>query len=274
MKLFHYTTIETLAYIVNNRSLKFNRLDQLDDLTESEPFAVYNPLQYIFSCSFTLDSKESIPLWRMYANMETGIRLEFDSDNIFEPTLVPVILPQHSHKCCEFPPFLYTSIKAEEIINEDYSLIFWNYPSDDSLCSCIKLKKIIYLDNFKDEYLSKLKIEDNRDADGSISRKINYMPTDFGYYKSSYWEFQNEIRTLIYATPFPKNNEEISNIVSGKRALRTTQILVPLSDYALNNLKIRLSPKSSEAAKLIVNSLVNNLQNVSIEDSVLRGKIR
>lgn len=74
MRLFHYTTIDTLAYMMSNRSIRFGRLDTLDDKTESEQFAAFNPLKYIFSCSFTDDPKESIPLWKMYANMETGIR--------------------------------------------------------------------------------------------------------------------------------------------------------------------------------------------------------
>lgn len=60
MRLFHYTTIDTLAYMMSNRSIRFGRLDTLDDKTESEQFAAFNPLKYIFSCSFTDDPKESI----------------------------------------------------------------------------------------------------------------------------------------------------------------------------------------------------------------------
>lgn len=149
MRLFHYTTIDTLAHIMNNRSLKFNRLDQLDDITESEPFAAYNPLQYIFSCSFTYDPVENIPLWRMYANMETGIRLEFDANKLFELKPVHLKMPSHSRECCEFPLFLYTAIKSENILNDDYTLMHWSITEEDSLCSCIKLKKIEYIDDFK-----------------------------------------------------------------------------------------------------------------------------
>lgn len=43
MKLFHYTTIDTLALILDSKSIKFSRLDQLDDKQESEPFAEFNP---------------------------------------------------------------------------------------------------------------------------------------------------------------------------------------------------------------------------------------
>ncbi len=43
MKIYHYTTIETLALILESKCIKFSRLDMLDDKTESEPFSVFNP---------------------------------------------------------------------------------------------------------------------------------------------------------------------------------------------------------------------------------------
>ena len=273
MRLFHYTTIDTLAHIMNNRSLKFNRLDQLDDVTESEPFAVYNPLQYIFSCSFTYDPIENIPLWRMYANMETGIRLEFDSDTMFAPDLVNIFPPQHSHECYEYPPVLYTSIRANDVVNEDYSLVFWNPTENDCLCSCIKLKLITYINDFQEKYKSLLSISDIHEK-GVVSRHIKYRPTDFGFYKSKYWEFQKEIRALIYASPFPKDNHEISVIVSGRRILKTKYILVPLSIEALNSIKIVLAPKVSEASRIIVRALTSSFEGICVEDSELSNKIR
>ena len=34
-KIYHYTTIETLALILKHRTIRFNRLDQVDDMEES-----------------------------------------------------------------------------------------------------------------------------------------------------------------------------------------------------------------------------------------------
>ena len=130
MKLFHYTTIDTLAHILNNRSIKFNRLDQLDDKTESEAFADFNPLRYIFSSSFTDDPNENIALWRMYADMERGVRLEFESSTMFSPKNTP--LSQHSIKGT-LPTSIYTAINSSDIINEDFILVFWEPLEDHSL---------------------------------------------------------------------------------------------------------------------------------------------
>lgn len=35
MKIYHYTSIQTLALILKSRSIRFNRLDFVDDLEES-----------------------------------------------------------------------------------------------------------------------------------------------------------------------------------------------------------------------------------------------
>lgn len=35
MKIYHYTSIETLALIIKNKTIRFNRLDFVDDCEES-----------------------------------------------------------------------------------------------------------------------------------------------------------------------------------------------------------------------------------------------
>lgn len=271
MKLYHYTTIDTLAYILDSKSIKFSRLDQLDDKMESEPFADFNPLSYIFSCSFTNDATESIPMWKMYANMETGIRLEFESDTMFSPNEQRLSIPYHEHECCEIPQSLYTAIRPSDILNSDYILCSWSRKEVDSICQCIKLKKVEYIDDFQERYKELLKISNSNDG---VSRQISYSPKNFGFYKSSYWAFQKEVRFLIYATPFLKNKKEISDMVSNKKSLKTKNIFVPLSEACLMNLKIILAPKITEASRLIVKALLSHYAGVSIEDSCLSGTIR
>lgn len=273
MKIYHYTTIETLALIIESKCIKFSRLDMLDDKTESEPFSVFNPLQYIFSSSYTYDESENIPLWKMYANMETGIRIEFNTDTMFSPGYKKLIEPSHNQEVCKFPSYVYTAIRSEDILNSDYSINYWKRTESDSLCNCIKIKKVIYLDGFLELYKSKLKIEDTNKID-YIQRNISYHPEDFGFYKSKYWEFQKEIRLLIYTSPFPKDEQEISNIVSGKRVLKTTSIFVPLSEECLQNIKITLAPKVSSAYRIIVKALLSQYPNAQVVDSCLYGTIR
>lgn len=273
MRLFHYTTIDTLALILDSKSIKFSRLDLLDDKTESEQFAEFNPLQYIFSASFTDDPVESIPMWKMYANMETGIRIEFDSETLISPTHKKIIIPKNEHECAIFPPSIYTAVNANDVLNSDYALAYWNLDDEDSIDQCIKLKRISYINNYQDKYKGLIKISDTIE-NGNITRNIQYNPTNFGFYKSEYWAFQKEVRLLIYAVPFAKNIDEINKIVANKRPLNSTFLLVPLADKCLQHLKITLSPKASCASRLIVKALVDKYPFVNVSNSCLHNTIR
>lgn len=265
MKLFHYTTIDSLAHILNSRSIKFNRLDQLDDLTESEEFGAFNPLRYTFSSSFTWDDRENIALWKMYANMETGVRLEFDSDNMFTPKQTD--LPPHTLTGNMVPKSILTSLKSTDIVNKDFLLIFWGPMEIQNLGCGMYLKKVEYTDNIKDIYKSLLKVN-------PLTKLVEYKAWDFGFYKSKYWEFQKEVRLLIYTIPNCINKGEFDQLLSNNRQLETTSIFVQLSNIALENLKVVLSPKVTEASRIIIKSLTSHLSNVSIKDSLLTKTIR
>lgn len=265
MKLYHYTTIDSLAHILKSRSIKFNRLDQLDDLSESEEFGSFNPLKYTFSSSFTWDDRENIALWKMYANMERGVRLEFDSTCIFNPKLTD--LPPHSITGDMIPKSIITSLKSTDIVNRDFLLIYWGPADTHNLGRGIYLKNVEYNDNIKEIYKSLTKINP---SDGSLYCNV----WEFGFYKTKYWEFQKEVRLLIYTIPNCHSESDFNQLVSNNRVLETTSIFVPLSDFALENLHIVLSPKATDASRIIVESLTSNLSNISIKDSALKRIIR
>lgn len=82
MKVYHYTSIETLALILKNKSIRFNRLDCVDDLEES----IYgsgeqnvNLAKYTFVSCWTRDNVENLALWKMYTNNK-GVRIGLDEN--------------------------------------------------------------------------------------------------------------------------------------------------------------------------------------------------
>ena len=73
MKLYHYTSIETLALILKNGTIKFNRLDTVDDLEEAGYTSDGMQLgKYMFVSCWTKSSEENIALWSMYADKGRG----------------------------------------------------------------------------------------------------------------------------------------------------------------------------------------------------------
>lgn len=86
MKIYHYTSIETLALILQNKTIRFTRLDHVDDPEEySFTKNGYDPSKYVYVSCWTKSNIENIPQWIMYGNNKQGIRIGLDS-NIFQLT--------------------------------------------------------------------------------------------------------------------------------------------------------------------------------------------
>lgn len=268
MNVCYYTTIDTLALIVESRKIRFSRLDHLDDLKEAEQFAAFNPLQFIFAFCLPKDENENIPLWKMYSDLKHGVRITFNKDTIFRPTVKSPIIPPHFHEIVSYPQSIVTSLQKKDIINNDFLCSFYN--SEDNI---IQFRPIQYDDSFQDKYRDWLSIKDIQEK-GSTTRTISYKPEWFGFYKTKYWAFQDEVRFLIYTIPFALNNNGISQIVSNTRYLTTEYIDVPLSDECLNNMIITLSPHATLASRVIVEQLTSKLETVQILDSELKNHLR
>ena len=56
--IYHYTTIDTLSLILKNKTLRFNRLDKVDDLREYEALNKHNLAQYVFVSCWTYKEEE------------------------------------------------------------------------------------------------------------------------------------------------------------------------------------------------------------------------
>ncbi|MBC7088194.1 MAG: DUF2971 domain-containing protein [Tissierellales bacterium] len=77
--LYHYTTVESLLFILVNRVLKFNKVNNFNDISES----VRNEHVKFFASCLTYSAEESIPMWLIYANKENGIRIGFPNVEVF-----------------------------------------------------------------------------------------------------------------------------------------------------------------------------------------------
>jgi hypothetical protein len=90
MKIYHYTNIEALALILKNQTIRFNRLDQVDDIEEgnAESWGV-TFCQYVFVSCWTDKKEENIPLWKMYSGNTGGIRLALEPE-VFTEYLIPI----------------------------------------------------------------------------------------------------------------------------------------------------------------------------------------
>ena len=81
--LYHYTSVDVLALILKNHTIRLHPLSSMDDPQEARNADLKRLGDYIFVSSWTEDSEESIPMWRLYTNPESGVRIKMKA-NPFE----------------------------------------------------------------------------------------------------------------------------------------------------------------------------------------------
>ena len=259
-KIYQYTSIDTLALILQSKQILFNRLDKVDDLEEGG--IIPNGVKigkYVFVSCWTENSEENIPLWKMYTN-GVGVRIGLKKD-MFKDFFL-------SGKT--YDGYLNGSIKSKIPLDEFSNPNYFVLPLFDENYGFF-YRKIQYVDSVVDK--TNKSIEENH---GSMS--ISFK--DVGTYKNRRWAFQEESRFVIAIIPkspcLKFTDAEYGNWLA---AALKNNIELPLDKYFLylkdevfDYLEICLSPNISYAKKLIVEALRDKYApNAIIKDSNLNG---
>ena len=244
---FHYTSIETLALILESRQIKFSRLDRVNDLTEAETkdFGNMGHLYYV-SC-WTNQKNESIPFWNMYTNRMKGIRLELP---------FPILMEYQDNNIIE---------------NSTYT----NKNGESFLLSYDGFNRVLYSKS-DDNYLQNLYV--NQD---DLSKLYEFNP-NIGLIKKGVWKFESEwrykIKVFNLKREFDKESGHhvsrpyTSSLSSGKLP---NELYFKINSSAFNKMKIRLGPRTTLAEKLIVEALISKFNtNAIIEISELDKVVR
>lgn len=182
--LFHYTSIESLALILKHKTIRLNPLDKMDDLQEQKTADVENLGKFVFVSSWTEDAKESIPMWKMYTNPTSGVRIKLRKNPFtWHETRVKdivaktgMILTPDSDPEGKLPTFLDLSEMMDR-----------GYMSVQAFNGKI-LEKIQYTND-----ISKLEPKVAQIDDGKVQLSIERL----GRYKNTHWEFQQEWRYIM-----------------------------------------------------------------------------
>jgi type I restriction enzyme R subunit len=117
-KIHHYTSIEVLTKILSSKKLRFNRLDRMDDLRESNIQHGINFGKYFFASCWTYCQEESIPQWHMYAGGMTGVRIALP----IMPFERKLLLPKPGWNV-QFEGTMYSPLSFNEQYGLDYMVL-------------------------------------------------------------------------------------------------------------------------------------------------------
>jgi hypothetical protein len=244
-KLFHYTSINNLAQILKSKSIRFGRLDNVNDPTEGSSCDFHSFSPYIFISCWTENSEENLALWNMYTPKMRGVRIELE---------LPIFL---SNKIEDLENFLFSEA---EYLNDDKGYFILSAENEPY--------NIVYTD---DENLLKPAI---RSEEGL---KIG----DLAKYKRLIWEFEQECRFRLDIIPIDKNfhndyfPSRYQNLIDKQIYLPFDGYLIKIIDDSFKKMRISCSPKLQSGDIEIIEALVNTFNSsATIIKSGLTGLIK
>ena len=237
--LYHYTSIESLALILKNRSIRFYALDNVDDVNEGVTSDLSSIGQWFLVSCWTDNPTESIPLWNMYSSRMKGVRIQLP------------VFPYDDEYYQENGEY---SVFDDVVTDEGRRLEFLvAYPKE-------KLYQIEYISQSKDTRLLPKK---------TIGTQVvmDFKVEDIGRYKYPEWNFQKEWRYKIFIIPkdlvsFHKRVftsqeaafDELKKIFSQKKGLISYHDM-KISESALDALEILTAPLCDDAEYEIIDAL-------------------
>lgn len=236
MKIYHYTTLENLALILKNKTLRFNRLDCVDDLDEGKTKDYGSLGRYVFASCWTDKREENIGLWALYSKNMAGVRIGLEVSNIVFERLY------------DGSQMLKNVQNLNE--NEQSFLLYDNYVKVDY--SKTELPMFVETDDFNHAVLN-----------------MKYVSS----YKDIAWEFQNELRFIIIAAKSKKKTPgEIFENIRKKNPIQADSLYLRLPVEVFYNMEIMYAPKISEGSKILCEALLKTYLpkiNVLVEASNL-----
>lgn len=271
MEIHHYTSIENLALILRNKTIRFTRLDKVDDREEAELSSSGIPLSYYtFVSCWTHEAEESIPLWKMYAGKEMkGVRITLDSDLFYK---YPVNSGSYYGIDIISREGEMSILPIDKCITRDYVIV----PSFND--SEMFFKRIEYVDDPRASMQDTANIKEG----GNNTRELILDLKKIGLYKRKCWSFQQECRFVLNIIPNKSGNIDPCTLANSCIQNLYDKIEPVISFYDLHidpksflNMVITLSPTCTEAERIIIEALVNRFApNASIASSKLTGFVQ
>ena len=230
-KIYHYTSIDTLALILLNKTIRFKRLDQVDDEEESIFGSGDSDVKigkYIFVSCWTKDPEENPTLWEYIENKagkRNAVRIALDEDM--------------------FP--------AYPTIGGMYNSYFPHDFEKNGDCYFHKPANLIHLHDIQYVNDNKLRIcELMKEGHDLVELKIN----ELGIYKNrDKWEKQKESRFRLIAFPTIENFESTNLEIGESNVNFAFNLMGSIVPLLKKNMPISITDKDIPIKKEVLDSI-------------------
>lgn len=255
--IHHYTSVAALAAILRHKTIRFGRLDTLDDTQEAQRLGGFDFGGMLFASCWVEKEDEDIAQWAMYGDAMKGVRISFPRQPFAQ---VPRLSDPDSMLHIKGQGYTLTP----DLIDDDEDF----------------LSRVIYVDDVAAEYADRVEIT------GPDGFRIRGRPTALATLKNRRWSFQQEVRFVLHAMPGPsswttdaewamKFHEMTKSGAWGAFGPNLRFIDRDLSADALDQGEVVLGPLADDSSRFIVESLIATLApKLRLRRSGLTGLIR
>jgi hypothetical protein len=231
--LFHYTSIANLCLILKNKSIRFQRLDKVNDPEEAKTETFPDARHFIYVSCWTneMNNEESIPLWNMYSADMKGVRIRLPI-NMFKGRHQP-------DKSTTKYPIIYTDTSVDIKRNKSH------YPG-------------LIVGPVEVEYKEKPLLTNSCFEAKQSTITIDLIP--IGHAKHKHWFFEKEWRYKIIGMPF-EGTWNLSDFEPFFEIPHNEFIDVQLDESVIDEMIIQMGPKASLPECTIVKLLVKEYAN-------------
>lgn len=235
--LFHYTSVDVLELILQNRTIRFNSLVNMDDIEEARTADFGSSGKYVYISSWADDdTTENVAMWGMYSNHYEGIRIKMKKN--------PFVLYQTG----PLPYFENDSVESyipRETLERNNLYLYPTLP---------RIRRVEYT-NQEDQIVGSMIISGVNNPDGTFNIVANL--NDLGRYKRDAWAPQKEVRYLFCVIPHNSEGSPVMNVEFNKEGLPFDHWDVSLTDEGFNSIEVTIGPKVNPVAQNRVITLMN-----------------
>jgi hypothetical protein len=254
-RLYHYTSINTLIFILKNATLRFNRLDRVNDFQEASSADLLSSNTTQFVSCWTDDPSEQLPLWELYTKMR-GVRIGLPT-NMFLGRPCITFFDRGG-----FQTHLNKSYHIErEVLGKNTNLLFGANP--------------VYYTDDNDLLFPNIVFDIGDPYHENISH-IEIRPLDLGNIKNLYWAFEKEWRFKLslfdVGEIFPFDSFGKLKVDLVNNPVITQYLDVDLDRKAFAEMDILLGPKTTYKDYTRVKSLLKryaDYSSIKIEFSLI-----
>lgn len=245
--LYHYTSINVLKLILKNRTIRFKRLDLLNDPLEGSLSEFSYLKRFIYTSSWTANKIDEIPMWNIYSNLR-GVRLRLPIDLFCNSEGLKVHKTKNQYR-------LFSTL------DKSYH---YQFPDKKEFNKIYGPVKIDYLNSISE--LENNLIEVQKDGINLVKMEM------LGTRKMNFWNFENEFRYLI--SPFIGIASSYGTLINGEKIFNRDLEFIDIgfNINALDNLELLFGPKTDIEE---INEIKEILKLIELENySILYSDIK